>query len=537
MKHIYAIGLIGSMSLLTACSGGGTTEDNSTSGNGSGSGGTTDTTLQWTQNQFSPEVDFFARCANPRSGINPATDQAYPDQAGSTEYEQFWLRSWANNSYLWYDEVTDKNPADFSTITDYYAQLKTTATTASGNDKDNFHFLLDTETWQGMTTSGSSLSYGINFVIIDGTIPRNILVKDTEPSANIDNVKRGYKLVAINDVDVVNTNSQSDIDLINAALNPQSNNESYQFTFEVPNTGNDMQVTLAAAEITVSPVKNVKTLTTEQGKIGYLQFDTFIQTSEKALYDAFTQLKNENISELVLDLRYNGGGYLAISSQLAYMIASQAKMEGKFFEKTIFNDKHTVTDPITGQTIVPLDFIDTAVGFSLEANTPLPNLGLERVYVLTTDNTCSASEALMNGLRGIDIEVIQIGSTTCGKPYGFYPTDNCGITYFNIQFEGINAKNFGSYSDGFTPSNNPQVEGVSVPGCVVADDFEHQLGDSNEAMLSAALNYQATGTCPVISMSAVNYGLKNQDSNTATSDLEVKLTPSTQQQLFNNKLQ
>jgi hypothetical protein len=56
------------------------------------------------------------------------------------------------------------------------------------------------------------------------------------------------------------------------------------------------------------------------------------------------------------------------------------------------------------------------------------------VFVLTGGGTCSASEAFMNGLRGVGVEVIQIGSTTCGKPYGFYAQENCGTTYFSIQF-------------------------------------------------------------------------------------------------------
>ena len=66
----------------------------------------------------------------------------------------------------------------------------------------------------------------------------------------------------------------------------------------------------------------------------------------------------------------------------------------------------------------------------------------------------------MNSLRGVDVEVIQIGSTTRGKPYGFYPTDNCGTTYFTIQFRASNAKGFGDYSDGFSPANTAGVQGV-----------------------------------------------------------------------------
>jgi carboxyl-terminal processing protease len=117
--------------------------------------------------------------------------------------------------------------------------------------------------------------------------------------------------------------------------------------------------------------------------------------------------------------------------------------------------------------------------------------------VLSTSRTCSASESVINGLRGIDVEVIQIGSTTCGKPYGFYPDDNCGETYFTIQFQGVNDKGFGEYPDGFAPSNTSTANAVKVNGCAVADDFSRELGDTSEAMLAAALSYRANGTCPL----------------------------------------
>jgi len=92
--------------------------------------------------------------------------------------------------------------------------------------------------------------------------------------------------------------------------------------------------------------------------------------------------------------------------------------------------------------------------------------------------------------------VIQIGSTTCGKPYGFYPQDNCGTTYFSIEFKGANDMGFGDYTDGFSPANSLTANsGVSVPGCSVADDFTHQLGDPSEGRLAAALFYRANSSC------------------------------------------
>ena len=102
----------------------------------------------------------------------------------------------------------------------------------------------------------------------------------------------------------------------------------------------------------------------------------------------------------------------------------------------------------------------------------------------------------MNGLRGVGVDVIQIGSTTCGKPYGFYPEGNCGTTYFTIQFRGVNAMGFGDYSDGFSPQNTVSTAGTLVPGCSVADDFASQLGDPTEARFAAALTYRDMGTCP-----------------------------------------
>ena len=174
---------------------------------------------------------------------------------------------------------------------------------------------------------------------------------------------------------------------------------------------------------------------------------------------------------------------------------------GKTFERLMFSSKHPTTNPVTGVALAPTLFHQTTQGFpGTPDDTPLPTLNLTRVYVLTGSSTCSASEAVINSLRGANVAVYQIGSTTCGKPYGFYPKDNCGTTYFSIQFKGVNAANFGDYPDGFSPSNTNGVKGVELPGCAVADDFSHDLGDVSEARLAAALAFRASNnsqsSCP-----------------------------------------
>jgi hypothetical protein len=250
---------------------------------------------------------------------------------------------------------------------------------------------------------------------------------------------------------------------------------------------------LTSASVTSVPVRNLPVISTPTGTVGYVVFNDHIGTAQKGLLDAVTQLSGAGISDLVLDMRYNGGGYLAIASQLAYMIAGPDRTAGKTFEQQQFNDKHPTTDPVTGQSLSPTPFIGQTIELGgLASGMPLPSLGLARVFILTGPGTCSASEAVMNGLAGIDVDVIQIGATTCGKPYGFYPEDNCGTTYFSIQFQGVNNKGFGDYADGFVPGG----AGIFPHSCVVADDFTHVLGDPAEARLAAALSYRTTGSCP-----------------------------------------
>ena len=122
----------------------------------------------------------------------------------------------------------------------------------------------------------------------------------------------------------------------------------------------------------------------------------------------------------------------------------------------------------------------------------LPYLDLPRLFVLTSPSTCSASELIINSLRGIDIEVILVGSTTCGKYHGFVSTDNCGTTYSTIQLRIVNNKGIADYDDGFLPT------------CSVADnDYDHQLGDPEESLLKTALVYQADDACPSSSAAQV----------------------------------
>ena len=448
----------------------------------------------WVQGRFEPASQFKDFCANPRTSSG---GNLYPDMPGEVLDENNWLRSWSNDLYLWYDEIVDRDPGLYSTP-EYFDLLRTFELTPSGNDKDRFHFTYTTEEWEALSESGISVGYGARFVLLSRFVPREAVVAYVEPAspASEAGLARGARILEIDGADLVNGTSQADVDTLNAGLFPSAEGESHEFVVRDPGANQPRTVTMRATAVTSDPVQHVKVLETDQGPVGYLLFNDFIATAEQELIDAVNELAAADITDLVLDLRYNGGGFLAIASQLGFMIAGPSAAQGRVFETLQFNDKHTQFNPVTGRLLEPTPFYDVTLNFSAPPDQPLPSLNLPRVFVLTDSGTCSASESVINGLRGIDIDVIQVGDTTCGKPYGFYPTDNCGTTYFTIQVRGINDKGFGDFADGFSPANIAVPAGVELPGCFVPDDFEHGFGDPAEARLKAALGYRADGSCP-----------------------------------------
>ncbi len=457
----------------------------------------------WTQGVFQPASTFQDRCATVRTGVN-SQGQPFPDMTGSLLQELFWLRSWTNQTYLWNTEVVDQNPASFSDRIAYFNVLKTNATTSSGQPKDQFHFTMATADYLAQQTSAPAAGYGAELRVFSSTPPRDVRVLYTQagtPAAELQTgtpkLARGARILAVDGVDVVNGGStQAQIDTLNNGLFPGAAGESHTFTVRYADNS-QRTITMTSASIVETPVNRQSVLNTASGKVGYILLNTFSPfSSEKGLVDAITALKAQGVNDVVLDLRYNGGGLLAVASQLSYMVAGPSRTAGKFFERLQFNAAAGNTNPVTGGANTPTPFYNTGLGFTVANGAAIQSLDLPRVYVLTTSSTCSASESVINGLRGIDVEVVQIGGATCGKPFGFYPDDNCGQTYFSIQFQGVNNKGFGDYPDGFAAQNSSSAVALKIPGCAVADDFSRELGDAGEAMLAAALGHRANGTCP-----------------------------------------
>lgn len=475
--------LVSSILVLNACGGGSSSSNGNTFG---GNNGNSTNTPTWVAGEFTAYSQLANQCA---AGSGSAMD------------EKLWLRSYSNDTYLWYDEILDQDPAPFS-ILEYFDELVTLEKTPSGKFKDRFHFSMSSQEWEDLSTSGSSVSFGFNIAIEQGAgIERTITITYSDPNtpAADANVVRGAMIIEVDGVNVASANDSASIDTLNHGLFPSDDGQEITFLIRDLGETETREVTLTAQTIISDPVPLTNVIETDNNTVGYMVFNDHIATAEKGLYDAVNTLKGDNINELVIDFRYNGGGYLALASQLAYMVAGNQTVN-RTFEQTIFNDKYPNTNPITGRSLSPTPFYQETIGFNsdyINAGIQLPTLNLSRVFVLTSAGTCSASEAFINGLRGIGVEVIQIGSTTCGKPYGFYPADNCDTTYFTVQFKGVNDQGFGDFSDGFSPTEAPIFD-TDIQGCEVDDDLTKALGDQQEGMLSTAMYYLKNGQCPEI---------------------------------------
>ncbi|MFG6485494.1 S41 family peptidase [Roseateles sp. BYS78W] len=424
-------------------------------------------------------------------------------RTASLSTEKSWLRAYFDEAYLWRDEVPSVNPnlASYSgsdtyvAMDNYFEALKTTGVTGSGQLRDRFSFTYPTTEWQALSGSGVEAGYGIEWTLASVTPPRQIRVAYVEAGspADLAGIVRGDQLVTA-DGTSADTTSNTGTDALNAALYPGQAGTAHNFTF-TRNGGATITRSLTSAAVTRTPVPIAKVVTTPLGtKAGYVLFNDHNAPSEAQLITAMRSFQTQGVQELVLDLRYNGGGYLYIASELATMIAGTTRTAGQAFETLKYSAKRSSENTTT-------PFFTTScnlVGNSCTTQDALPTLNLARVYVLAQSGTCSASESVINSLRGVGVDVVLVGGKTCGKPYGFTPRDNCGVTYFPIEFAGVNAQGFGDYADGFEPSATGTAGTRFVKGCTVADDMGHALGDTSESMLASALGHVDRGSCPVL---------------------------------------
>jgi hypothetical protein len=212
------------------------------------------------------------------------------------------------------------------------------------------------------------------------------------------------------------------------------------------------------------PVDTVthKIIQQKGSNVGYLWLKDFNKAAIVQIRSSFQEFKKQGVEEIILDLRYNGGGHA--DSILASLIAGEAN-NGKVFFKLKHADKYRDQDSTV---------------YLEKEQFSVPT---KRLFVLTTDDTCSASELIINGLRPY-LPIVTVGSKTCGKPYFMQPIAYGGYVYLSITGKTFNAKGESNYEQGILPT------------CSVAESYTHAVGLPGDALLDAALFYQKNNACP-----------------------------------------
>jgi len=228
------------------------------------------------------------------------------------------------------------------------------------------------------------------------------------------------------------------------------------------------EIEIKEQEYTVTNVSHQNIFTMGDKNIGYFVFKSFVGPNlEKNLDDTFAYFKINGVNELILDLRYNGGGLLKVAAHLGSLIGGN-NVKGHVFQNNRFNDKYRKYNKST--------YFDTI---------PSQSLHLNRVYIIATQNSASASESLINALKASEnnIEVITLGTATYGKPFGMYTMPYCNNVLIPIHFSDENSDGSGGFVDGLTPT------------CLIEEDINLDFANHNETLLAATLYYIKNGHC------------------------------------------
>ncbi len=382
------------------------------------------------------------------------------------------IKQWAYENmtdyYLFADQVPVVNPASYATAATLVEDLRVLPF-------DRFSRVTTTSGDEEVFVEGKSFGIGVIWQNDSAGDLRVAAVYDDSPLGRAQ-IKRGFKLTSINNVLLENLSN----DLYNEFVGTRENPATSTWSFEDPASAQEYTVSITPALFDINTVLHSQTLSVAgySENIGYLVLDSFLGTTEAELDAAIAGFRQDNIKELILDLRYNGGGLVSVATKLASQIAGTATEE-----KLLMEYRHNVT----------YSEFDFAINFESVED----SLNLERLIVLTSGYTASASELVISALSPY-IEVVTIGTRTVGKPYISFGNDYCGERLHALQAEGFNA-------------GDVSVYGGIAPSCGSTDDVTSDFGAISEGMLNDALDYLEFGRCdtPILASAP---GLQNDDS-------------------------
>jgi C-terminal peptidase prc len=362
-----------------------------------------------------------------------------------------FVRDTLDELYYWYRHLPDVDPARVATPEAFLDAVRfrpldrtfSYVTSRAANDA----FFSDSQfIGLGVTTSQA------------GGELRVLQVFEGSPAAEA-GLDRGTRIDTVDGVRAADLIAAGTLD---AALGPAQDGLAVTLGFDTRG-GERRTATLRKRTVAIPTVSLTRVFEVDGRRVGYLFFRNFVRPSVQALDTAFDALAVARVDELVLDLRYNGGGLVDVAVHLASLVAGRGHADAVFAESR-HNDRNR------------------RLNETLRFTAPAGALALSRLVVITTRASASASELVINGLRPF-MPVVVVGDRTYGKPVGQYLLPFCDKVLAPVSFAMVNAAGDGDYFDGLPVT------------CAAADDTTHDLGDPAEASLREALRYVASGEC------------------------------------------
>jgi hypothetical protein len=385
-----------------------------------------------------------------KKDVDPVVTEVTPEQARDSIY--YIMKAY----YYWYNLMPVVDKENYSNPYDLLEAMRY-------KELDKWSFVADYKKFMDRM-EGDFVGHGIMVALSEDNKARIAQIYKNSPLYS-ESVRRGWIIKTLNGYDLAAIILAHDAAAYNTAFGPSTVGITNNFIFEKPN-GSTVNISSTKASFTINTVILYDTIWLDAAgtkKAGHLVFDYFILPSAQELQTAFSFFKANGVTDLILDLRYNPGGYLDIAQQLASYIGGNT-LSGKSFAMLQYNNK------LQSQ------------NFTYKFKTSSYSLSIPRVVVITSRGTASASEAIMNGLAPY-MTVVSVGDTTEGKPVGM---DGfiCGGKYIfsPITFKLVNSEGTGDYFDGL------------VPNQLATDDVTRDYDDPAEKCLKEAILYLKTGS-------------------------------------------
>ena len=383
-------------------------------------------------------------------GSSGSNSVATPDGCSVAGQNAFVL-STMEDIYLWNTEIPDGvDPAAFDSPDALLEAIRF-------RPVDRFSFLTTLASENALLENSQFAGFGFRSQR-DGDVQIVSEVFEDSP-ADLGGLVRGARITAVDGRPMAEIFAAEGF---SAALGPPQPGVTRTLDFTLPD-GTVAEATIAKDVVTIWPVSGLRVFEVNGVPTGYLNFRTFTEPAAPALSAAADELLAASVSQLVVDLRYNGGGLLSIAEFLAGLLGGQTTA-GQVFVTNQYNEQNAFRN------------------VSRLFRNPDNGLDLARIVFITTPATASASEILINGLVPF-VEVAVVGDTTFGKPIGQLGFAFCEQVLRPASFQTVNADGEGDFFAGIAPD------------CPAEDDLSRPLGDPEEASLAEALRWLETGSC------------------------------------------